>query len=45
VTDDRSTPRILSDLHHLLLVSRQQQQRLKEALTRVLSILDEADST
>ena len=45
VADDDSKQQILAALRDQLVQSRQQQKRLREALTRVLSLLDQAQPT
>jgi hypothetical protein len=45
MADDDSKQRILASLHNQLDQSRQQQTRLRDALTRVLSLLDQAQTT
>jgi hypothetical protein len=45
VADDDSKQQILVSLRNQLVQSRQQQSRLRDALTRVLSLLDEAQTT
>jgi hypothetical protein len=42
VNDDDSNQRVLADLHAQLQESRLQQQRLKDVLTRVLKLIDDA---
>ncbi len=44
MTDNSSTQTVLAELRQQLEQSRQQQERLKEALTRVLSLIDDLKS-
>ena len=41
MADDGSTPPILAELRAQLEESRQQEERLKDTLTRVLSLMDD----
>jgi hypothetical protein len=43
VSDDASVQRTLVELREQLEQSRQQQERLKEAMTRVLSLIDDVE--
>ena len=45
MADDHSKQQILVALRDQLVQSRQQQSRLRDALTRVLSLLDEVQTT
>lgn len=45
MADDESTQQILAALRDQLKQSRQQQTRLRDALTRVLGLLDEVHTT
>jgi hypothetical protein len=40
VSDNDSSSQVLAELQQQLLQSRQQHERLKDALTRVLSLID-----
>ena len=42
MTDDSATRAIVTELHGQLQQSRQQEERLKVALTRVLKLIDDA---
>ena len=44
MADDAATDQIVPRLHAQLQESRQQEERLKEALTRVLRLVDDAKS-
>jgi hypothetical protein len=45
VDDNASTVRVVAGLREQLQQSRQQQERLKEALTRVLSLIDDLEKS
>ena len=44
MADDAATPHIVADLRTQLGQSRQQEERLKQALTRVLKLIDDGKS-
>ena len=44
MNDDEATPRIVADLAAQLQDSRRQEQRLKDALTRVLKLIDDGET-
>ena len=43
MAEDDAAPRLLAELRAQLEESRQQEERLKDALTRVLSLMDDAE--